>query len=83
MLLPTGVILPNKRDNACNDTATENSLALVPVALASYCENKKSAKTLAITDGREYEDPFKQYSLSQICNDVPVIEDTPIENVDR
>ena len=54
MLMKTGVVLPNKRDNVCGDTSTEQSLPLVPLHLENYKQLLARKKApLMITAGGE------------------------------
>lgn len=64
MMMETGVILPDRRDNDCA-SHTDNSFALA----------LKGSQVLAIECGKP-EDSFHQYSLSQMIENGPAIEDT-------
>ena len=89
MLMKTGVILPNKRDNECigDSEKSQQSMALVPVGLQNRLDIQKRMKKQQLAIMAQPEgttltdfDGFDQYTLSQLCgyNGVGVapIEDT-------
>ena len=70
LLTKTGFILPGKVDKICDESGTENSIGLIPVAMADYKEKKRLLAICA--DVNNHNQPsvevdvesFNSYSLS-------------------